>query len=532
MEVKLAGFNVDKDGLRKIELALRKDKLSKEEKAAIRKSLRELGPETIAASYARISRDPRKIPELREDARRDVKASRQTNQAVIFSMGHKSIAEHAFFNFDIMGLSRTAVEALEEKRLQAYTEKSQRYITMEGDFVIPREIKGTGLEKRFIWVVDRQNGFYKRNIGTITDWHHKQDYEELFKSLKQDIKIEHSADKVMELLKKQKGTREGLGKEDARYSLGLSTQAQIGYSASARNIETLITKLRSADNEEERELGEKIFKVVDGLAPSVIKYTKPVDYFSKTRAELAKHVGELIKKYKFNPDDEFNRAKLFTGMKRDDSIPAGLIFSSSNLPFSYCLGIAKRMSDEEKINLLNQADKYQEVHDPKLREYELGDRVAEMGMSSSAFAQMKRHRMNTLIPQSYNPGLGFTLPPSVEAVGLQQELTDVVNDSVSLYYAMLGAGLHESVADYALTNANSRRVLFDANNRQVYAFCAERENLPAQWDIRRTANEYAEAMQKESPVTLRSLCGKDKFNDVKKTQTIKPIVTDDDKTPF
>lgn len=505
MEVILAGFNVDKEGINAARQILEIENLSSEDRKTALSILKNLTPETIAASYARISRDARPIPELRADSRKDVEGSRKSNKAIIFTMGHKSIAEHAFFNFDIMGLSRRAVEALEEKRLQSYTEKSQRYITMDGDFVIPSEIKGTDLESDFLRLAEKQVEFYKRNLGKITDWHHNQDYSNLFNSLK--IKPGD--------VERQKGTREGLGKEDARYSLGLSTQAQIGYSASARNIETLITKLRSSDNAEERELGEKIFQEIDGIAPSVIKYINPVDYFSKTRKELKEYVEKFLDRHGIVGDSSFSRVNLFRGLNRDDSIPAGIIFSSSDLSFEQCLEIACNMKDKEKIELLNLADKYQEVHDPKLREYELGDRITEMGMSSSAFAQMKRHRMNTLIPQRYLPELRITIPSSVMAVGLENDLEHIARESAELYYSMLSNGLPESVADYALINASGRRVLFDANNRQVYAFCAERENLPAQWDIRETANKLHSEMQKESPITLRALCGKDKFYETK-----------------
>jgi len=501
MEVKLAGFNVDRDAI---------NELKKEYPSS--KILNNLTPETICASYARISRDPRSISELRADARKDIEASRKSNRAIIFTMGHKSIAEHARFNFDITGISRRAVEEIEQNRLDSYTEKSQRYITMEGDFVLPKEIQNTPLEPKFIELVELQNNFYKKNLGKITDWHHKQDYSELYKTVN------------AETPEKQKGVREGLGKEDARYSLSLATQAQLGMTISARTLETLITRLRSSNNEEVKEIGEKLFNEVDGIAPSVIKYTQPSDYFAKTRLELKDFVFYVIednwKHLKLDElEKEIPRAKLFRNIKRDDSIIAGLIFSSSNLSYNNCLRIVKwGMNLEEKMELLNRTMSYQEKHDPMLREYELGDRIAEMTMSSSAFAQMKRHRMNTLISQDYNPLLGFTTPESIIQVGLNKELEDIIEKSVKLYNEISQVVCPISVAEYALTNANRRRVLLDANNRQAHAFCMERENLAAQWDIRKTAKEYHEELQwafGDSPLTTRALCGKHEFYEVK-----------------
>lgn len=505
MDVRLAGFNVDVDGIRELKRILSFGELSVSEVAEALSIVGNLTPETISASYARISRDGRDIPELRADSRQDVDASRKSNKAIIFTMGHKSIAEHAQFNFDVMRLSRRAVEDLEAKRLVGYTEKSQRYITLDGDFVLPKEIRGTPLENKFLRVVELQNEFYKKNLERITDWHMAQDTDEFFRLLR-----------VTKKSAKQ-GILEGLGKEDARYGLGLSTQAQVGVTISARNLESLIARLRSDPNMSElNELGEMLNMEVDGVAPSVIKYTGVVDYFAKTRNELVEHVSQLIEKRGVpNLSEDDDRVKLHEPMSHDESIIAGLIFSSSKLSYDQAVRISDGMSASDDIELINVADRYQEAHDPKLREYELGTRVFEMMMSSSAFAQMKRHRMNTLISQAYDPRLGHTTPNSVMGAGLSENLDYVVRESTLLYNLMIDSGITHQVAEYALTNAHRRRVLLDANNRQIHAICMERENLYAQWDIRLTANELHKLAEEQSPLTMGRLCGKHEFNRVK-----------------
>ncbi len=509
MDVRLAGFNVDRNAIDELKKILTNKNVSEKDRLNALNSVLNLTPETICASYARISRDPRPISELRAEARKDVEASRKSNKTIIFTMGHKSIAEHARFNFDIIGISRRAVEALEQNRLDSYTEKSQRYITMDGDFILPKEIQNTKFESTFLELVESQNNFYKDNLEKITNWHHEQDYSKLYLTV------------GAKEAEKQKSIREGLGKEDARYSLGLATQAQLGMTVSARTLETLITRLRSSDNEELKEIGEKLFKEVDGVAPSVIKYTQPSDYFSKTRTELKQFVSEIIKKYGVNESAaEIKRVKLFAKLERDDSIITGLVFSSSDLSYEQCHMIMGRMDKKEKTAMLNQTMKYKGMHDPMLREYELGDRIAEMTMSSSAFAQMKRHRMNTLIPQEYNPLLGPTIPESITKTELENELRDVAGKSIQLHNNLLAEGYTKYVAECALTNANRRRVLLDMNNRQAYAFCMERENLATQWDIRETAKEYHKLLQSkmgDSYLTTRALCGKHEFDEVKKT---------------
>ena len=131
MRVKLAGFNVDNEILKKLN----------------RSGLVTVTPETLSAAYARISRSPLPIDQLRKKACQDVEKARKSNQKIIFAMGHHSVAEHAVFNFDIMGISRLALEEIERFRLVSYTEKSQRYVTLAGDYILPSEIKDPPLKK-------------------------------------------------------------------------------------------------------------------------------------------------------------------------------------------------------------------------------------------------------------------------------------------------------------------------------------------------------------------------------------------------
>jgi len=106
-------------------------------------------PEVISAAYARISRDPRSVDTLRRESREEVERARKSNRTIVFGLGHSSVAEHAVFNFDVMQISRLAVEEIESFRLASYTEKSQRYIKLGKDLVVPGEIEKGGLARRF-----------------------------------------------------------------------------------------------------------------------------------------------------------------------------------------------------------------------------------------------------------------------------------------------------------------------------------------------------------------------------------------------
>jgi len=103
MKIILAGYNIDYDLI-----------CSLKEKSSFRQ---DLTPETISAAYARISRSPKPVNELRQIASAEVDKSRKSNNNIVFEMGHSSVAEHAVFNIDVIGVSRLLVEEIEKFRL-------------------------------------------------------------------------------------------------------------------------------------------------------------------------------------------------------------------------------------------------------------------------------------------------------------------------------------------------------------------------------------------------------------------------------
>ena len=497
MDIKLAGYNVDKNGLDEIARLLSGKRLSKKKKEQIFRILDNSTPETISAAYARISRSEKPIAELRKDATNDVKKARESNDNIIFGIGHASIAEHAVFNFDIEGVSRRLVEDIEKQRLVSFTEKSQRYVTLDNDFVIPNEIKNTPLESEFVKVIELQNKFYHDNLGKITDFHKK----------------------IWEGSGKPAKTIKGYGKEDARYGVSMATESSIGMTINARNIEKAITYLKGLGYDEAFELAQNFINETKGIAPSLIKYVDATDYDSKTRPNLRNYVAYLIQDSDMNfTDYEFPVVSPFNIDKSSDAIGAALIFSSSNLSYENSQELFKKLPVDEKLDLMHKvAHKYQESFDPKLREFELtGKNIFELDLSSSAFAQLKRHRIGaTLISQKYNLNLGYTTPESIKKTGLGTKLFDVVNLGSNFYNKLIQEGLSVPVAELILTNAHHRRVLFSANPREMYAFAALRLDEHAQWDIKDYAKEFDFFLKYNDKLTYAGLCGKDTFDEVK-----------------
>jgi flavin-dependent thymidylate synthase len=485
MKVILAGYNIDSDVIADLKRhAPARDDIT---------------PETLSASYARISRDPRPIDELRAAARQEVEKARRSNQTIIFKMGHHSVAEHAVFNFDLIGLSRLALEEVEKFRLCSFTEKSQRYIALGDDFVIPEEIRQAGMEAVFLRTIRTQNSLY----------------HSLYERLKAYV-----FDKQRDIAQdaKNHSVLDGWAKEDARYTVSLATQGQVGMTINARNLELLIRRFAAKKLAELRELNAKIYALAKEVAPSIILFTEPSEFDSKTYADLEEAAQRL------HPPKQNNLSRPADGRwavrlvgytpDGDDRILAALLHTVTARSYESCYGQVRGMSQAEKSEFIRSSLQHMEFHDFPLREFEHADLTFELIVSAACFAQLKRHRMATLTRQRYAPELGVTIPPSVEDIGAAGEFLSVIEQTNDAY-ARLKREVGEA-ADYVLTNAHRRRALLRVNIRELYHISRLRQDATAQWDIKRIVGIMTDEAGEVMPLSLMLLGGKDRFPQVYK----------------
>jgi flavin-dependent thymidylate synthase len=471
MKIELAGYNLDANVIDELK------KLSPDRS--------DITPETLSAAYARISRDPRPINELRVASRKEVERSRKSNQAIIFGLGHSSVAEHAVFNFDIIGATRLAMESIEKFRLASFTEKSQRYITLKDDFLIPSEIRSAGFGSQFESVIGEQNAFY-----------HKA-----FEVLKAYVNEQHSD---LAADPKNIGLLEGWAKEDARYITSLATHGQVGMTVNARTLELMMRRFKASNLKEVNEIGQGLYDVTKGIAPSVIKYTDPSEYDIKTYTEIAKAVMPI----KASKPGALVSLEDFT-KNGDILLVASLIYSAGKVSFADAMKAAAKMSLGKKKDIIKASFKYAASYDRPIREFEMVNLTYDLIISASCYAQLKRHRLATQILSDYDPELGLTIPEAIKAVKLDKEFKDIAERAEDLFYKMQKkAG---AAAQYILTNAHRRRVLLGVNARELYHISRLREDKHAQWDIRNISAQMSALAKKKLPLTFQSIGGKDSF---------------------
>ena len=480
MKVLLAGYNIDVEAMRGLRQGRQEES--------------DLTPETIAAAYARISRIPLAVSELRAAARADVAGARRSNRTIVFGMGHSSIAEHAVFNIDVLGISRLLVEDIEKFRLASYTEKSQRYVLLADDFVLPKEIVAAGLGAEFSAAVRRRQRFYHELYERLRDRN-----EDAGQGNSCDT--EGRAGRV---------AREERAKEDARYCLPLAVTTQLGMTVNARTLELMIRRFAAHPLAEGRSYGRALYEATQGVAPSLIRYTEATDYDRRTRSALRGLAAALLAGQEaadFCPPVPVRLLEVTPSA--DERLVAVLLHAASTLPFSVCRERAARLGPREREELVMTSLRELRAYDPVLREFEHIQLLFELVVSASCFAQLKRHRMATMTCQDYDPTLGVTVPPAVREAGMAAPFAAMVAEAQDLYERIRHAA--RAAAPYALTNAHRRRVLLSLNARELYHMTRLRCDAHAQWDIRACVEAMLAAARAEMPLTLMLAGGKDRF---------------------
>lgn len=473
MKVTLAGFNIDSE---LIDVLRRKHRLQPT-------------PEVISAAYARISRSNKPIDELRRDARRELDKARRSNLTIVYEMGHHSIAEHAVFNFDVEGVSRLAVEALEHHRLNAYTERSQRYVRLDEQFIVPEEIRASDLATDFVAVTQVQLAFYRDLLpkliayfGTKTD---------------------------------DPGQAENWAKEDARYITNLATATQLGMTVNARNLELMLRTLAASELCEVCQLGSALYELAAAVAPSLILFPQPTRYEKATYPRIREFAQSFMvpafprRPRNFIALSASDVVLVDYTQNADNKLLAALMHSGSHASFAECLSRTERQTLARKKEVFKLACQDMQAYDAALREFEHLNLTFEIVLSASAFAQLKRHRLMSLTAQAYSPSHGWTIPQSVAEVKEHKNFKDILTQTEDVYERI--AAVSPAAAQYVLTNSHQRRVLVTVDCRELYHMSRLREDHAAQWDIRDIVGRMVEQARHVMPLALLLAGGKDSY---------------------
>ena len=287
----------------------------------------------------------------------------------------------------------------------------------------------------------------------------------------------------------------------------MATESQFGMSINARSLENMLRQLRNSELFECRELSQKLYDLVKDISPSIIKYIEPTEYDKMNNHNIKEFVNNLkIKSTKKNT----NEVELVDHTPEPDRKIAEIILTSlGDLSSVEAKESVKGFDDKTLQSFYKTVLEKRTQHDPLKRYFEFADATFDLVVSSSNYAQLKRHRVASMLTDDYNISLGFTTPENIKIIGMEDKFNEVMKATDKFYSELKHKQPYH--AQYVLTNAHRRKVKLKMNFREIYHFMSLRLDEHAQWDIKNTAEKMLKELVKIAPYSTMMCCGKSDF---------------------
>ena len=431
-------------------------------------------PETVkGALFARYSRSSKSLRRLfLDEFAKDVGAAALPARAVgvdraerlyakVFSeYGDDSVAQLGGAHLACEYVSNVLTKVLEWGRLMAYLEQSTRYVAYTDKlhgrwrYHVPAELEGA-LRDRYERYMDDAFETYARLIGRVQEY-----FGAKYPKGDADSEAVHRT----AIRAKALDTLRGM--------LPAATQSNVGIYGTGQAYEALLLRMRAHPLAEVRQCADEMLTELRTIIPAFLTRVDQPDrgerwsgYLSHTRRGVAEQALVLVGS---TPPDERPEVTL-TEFDPDGEVKvvAAALYSSSCLPDDQLLALARRLSPDDRAAVLRSCvgDRGNRRHRPG-RAFERTAYRFDVLTDYGAFRDLQRHRLLTLEWQPLSTRHGYSEPEALEAAGVLDEWTRIMDGSAELYEAVVSAGLHD-VAPYAVAMAYRVRFYMQMNAREA-----------------------------------------------------------------
>jgi thymidylate synthase ThyX len=282
--------------------------------------------------------------------------------------------------------------------------------------------------------------------------------------------------------------------DNCRFFLPAAAMANVGVTANARVLESIIRKLLSHPLQEVQEIGAEIKRVALAEVPTLVKYADAVPYQRDTAAALAGRLTGAAT----TGGREAGVAMVDHDPQAEVKFLAACLYRFGQRSFAECQAAVADMSPEQQAELAKEALGRLDRYDVPLRELEHVTYTFDAVMDQGGYFEIKRHRMMTQSPQALSCELGYALPRAIEDADLRGDY-EASMDAAAEAYARLREEFPEE-ASYVVPNGFNRRVLMTLNLREAFHLCELRGTSTAHFSVRRTAGQIYELIAKAHPL--------------------------------
>jgi thymidylate synthase ThyX len=482
-------------------------------------SLAGVPPEIQAYGMAKYSRSAQGMLEsIRELS--EQKAA-QFLESFYFQYGHRSIADLAHVAFGLEQISLLAAIEVVDEQVWDGQERSTRYQPFrKTGWFVPPEIGTTDA-----------GPVYRDAVAALF-----ATYDEVSARLR-DVLIAHVPRPAALDDASYRRTLRARAFDVARYLLPLATHTSVGQIVSARVLERQISRLLTSRYPELREIGRELRQACETqpelpllpeptdptadvaarlrvpVAPTLVKYTAPVDYVRATERELADaargYLGPIavapavtgveLAAPALNPLDEIVTTALYQ-------------YDRDGHSYGQIATAVDSLSAAQKQEIFTLSIDERGKHDELLRLHQAGYAlIFDVLMDVGSYRDLHRHRRCVQVRQPYTLAHGYDAPSVIfpaglggeaAATALQQGIGDVYANALEQAGAASDVvrAIDPLAADYLTPLANRVRCLFKLDWAEA-AYLIELRTAPAgHFSYRQIAWQMYERLRERYPV--------------------------------
>ena len=328
--------------------------------------------------------------------------ARAFHEKWVVGYGHASVAEHAVVHLAIENVSIVVSKLIEDLRLASYTEKSTRYVLWDEDSFHPLPELGANA------VLYAQT--CKKLIRTYLDLVPKVEAE----VMRRDVRAENQTESAHDAQVRAKSF------DLLRGLLPAGTRTNLGFTANARAMERLLSKMLSSPLSEARDVAMAMHAQSATVAPTLVKYAAPNEY----RKSLRDKVPWLANAAGIHGSDEGEDTETYgqgVRLLRWDAdalqrVAQALAYDGSDALWnagglSASIG---RTTGPKLEAFVRGALEARGKFDPAPRAFEAATLTFEVTMDFGAYRDMQRHRMLSPFTQRLTCRLGAEVMPELE----------------------------------------------------------------------------------------------------------------------
>jgi thymidylate synthase ThyX len=384
----------------------------------------------------------------------------QLYERVFVEYGDDSVAQLGGVHLACEGASNILTKVLEWGRLMAYLEQSTRYVPYDDRpggrfrYHVPAELPGP-LRARYVAAQDAAFTAYAAWLPRLRDF-----YASRFPREPAEAEGVYRAT----IRAKALDTLRGL--------LPAATVSNVGIFGTGQGYEQLLLRMRAHPLAEVRDCAGLMLEQLRKVIPSFLRRVDVPErggawsaYLADTRAAVQAAAQRLLTDAKPESRDEVT----LTDFDPDGEVKvvAAALYAASALPDDQLLATARRMSTEERRQVLDAyvGARGNRRHKPGRAFERTAYRFDILG-DYGAFRDLQRHRLLTLEWQRLSPVHGYLMPEAVAEAGGRADWVRVMDESAATWEVIAAAGMPE-VASYAVSMAYRVRFTMQMNAREA-----------------------------------------------------------------